>query len=625
MSLFLEANEQALAIRRILFEQYTTIKMQQEQEHSVRIEPTKSGAANIVVEIEGQSSPLYSRYQPIVEAERWATAQKAEKKEEQSAFIVVGLGLGYHLRALRDLLGADLPLFIVEPSWQIFQAAMEAVDLSDLLTDHHVHLLVGGDFRQAAREASQFIGKNMFNAGWLEWQAYRRLFPEYLTSFAKETALSAKDVRIDHNTILHFQKEWPRNMMYNLNRILKNPGVNRLAGKFAGRPAIIVSAGPSLAKNVDLLHEVKGKAAILCVDTAYRVLQQRGIKPDLIFALDGTEKNYKHFTGVRPEGVPLVFLPPVHHKIVEEYGERSFSSNVFDPIIREATQHLEPRGVLNYSGSVATLAFETACLAGADPVIFIGQDLGYPGGQAYAPGTMFEDMKKEYDPKSKMLFVEGVDGQPVLTDPQLDKFRRYFEDRIEAMGKIRTYIDATEGGAKIQGTEISTLRETLDRYCVNSFDIDGIIDEAAQPPGDDLEPALNVLHTMHRTLHQIKRICRVALRKNVELRDLYKVKRLRPGKVAAANAALDRIDQNLKRLNEKQWLDLTMQHLLLVLTQGKLSKAPANETDQAKAMRVTANADLLYTGMLQAAHEINSHVEVALERVQQETKQGATV
>ncbi|WP_157729344.1 motility associated factor glycosyltransferase family protein [Tumebacillus algifaecis] len=619
MSGFLEQNEAALRERSVLFDHYIAQKHSAGQ--SVRVELSKAGVPTLFTEGEGQSGYLYSRYQPLVEAERWATAQKVDARGQ----LVYGLGLGYHLRALRAATGDKIPLFVVEPSWDIFLAAMEATDLTDLLRDPHLMLSVGPEMRRAAKDAAYFIGQHLFAVEWLEWPAYRRSFPQAMQLFTEATTVEVKDVRIEQNTILFFQKEWPRNLLYNLDKILKNPGINHLRDKITGRPAVIVSAGPSLSKNIELLHEMKGKAAILCVDTAYRVLQQRGIRPDLIFALDGSDKNYKHFTGVQPEGVPLVFLPAAHHKIVEEYGEKTFTSNVNDQFLRDALQEVEPKGAISHSGSVATLAFETACLMGAEPIIFIGQDLAYPGGQAYAPGTMFETMTKSIEDGRLMMHVEGVDGQPVLTDASLDKYRRYFEERIEELAEEHLFIDATEGGAKIAGTEITTLWDVIERFCQEEFDFEQVIEAAAAPTGEDLEPARQTLRKMRRTLHQIARLNRIALLKNRDLRDLYKVRRLRVGKVEDMSAELDRLEQLIKRLNEKKWLDTVMQSLILYLTEGKMAQAPEQESEHAKAMRVTENAEILYHGMLEAAEEIKSHVNVALDRIGEENKQGEDV
>ena len=56
--------------------------------------------------------------------------------------------------------------------------------------------------------------------------------------------------------------------------------------KFEGKAAIIVCPGPSLAKNVELLKKIEGKALIICVLHALKDLQQRGINPDIVVHID---------------------------------------------------------------------------------------------------------------------------------------------------------------------------------------------------------------------------------------------------------------------------------------------------------------------------------------------------
>jgi len=54
----------------------------------------------------------------------------------------------------------------------------------------------------------------------------------------------------------------------------------------------------------------------------------------------------------------------------------------------------------------------------------------------------------------------------------------YFE-RIISLTKAKC-IDATEGGAKIEGTEIMTLREVIDKYCQEEFEVREILEEASR-------------------------------------------------------------------------------------------------------------------------------------------------
>ena len=70
-------------------------------------------------------------------------------------------------------------------------------------------------------------------------------------------------------------------------------------------PAIVVSAGPSLAKNKHLLKEAKGKAFIAVVDSAISTVMSMGVIPDMVFTLD-YKKSKKHFTSEGLNKVPFV-------------------------------------------------------------------------------------------------------------------------------------------------------------------------------------------------------------------------------------------------------------------------------------------------------------------------------
>ena len=59
-----------------------------------------------------------------------------------------------------------------------------------------------------------------------------------------------------------------------------------LHNKFKGKAAIVVSPGPSLAKNIELLKDVKGRALIICVLHALKDLQKSGVDPDIVVHVD---------------------------------------------------------------------------------------------------------------------------------------------------------------------------------------------------------------------------------------------------------------------------------------------------------------------------------------------------
>lgn len=127
-------------------------------------------------------------------------------------------------------------------------------------------------------------------------------------------------------------------------------------------------------------------------------------------------------------------------------------------------------------GSVATLAFSLTCHLGFRKIIFVGQDLAYTDNKSHADGT-FQDAMPEEDTE-EFIKVPGNYETEVPTLKNLDSYRKWFGEYIEwwTRGHKTVFINATEGGARIEGTELMTLSEVIDRECVKEVDVSACID-----------------------------------------------------------------------------------------------------------------------------------------------------
>ncbi|MBC7106903.1 MAG: motility associated factor glycosyltransferase family protein, partial [Firmicutes bacterium] len=122
----------------------------------------------------------------------------------------------------------------------------------------------------------------------------------------------------------------------------------------------------------------------------------------------------------------------------------------------------EDLGLVWSGGSVANVAFSVAYLMGLNPIIFIGQDLAYGDGCTHS--RLLEHQEPaDWEKREGFIPVEGNLGGIVYTKSTWLSFREWFE-RVFAAVQDRTIINATEGGARIRGTLVMTLREALRDY-----------------------------------------------------------------------------------------------------------------------------------------------------------------
>ena len=115
-------------------------------------------------------------------------------------------------------------------------------------------------------------------------------------------------------------------------------------------------------------------------------------------------------------------------------------------------------------GSVACNAFSIAVFLGFTEIILVGQDLAYPNGKEHTKDAYDNEAENKLKDGKRYFEVEDIYGGKVLTEENMDAYRLWFETQIVRYPKLHV-IDATEGGAKIRGTEIITLKEAIDREC----------------------------------------------------------------------------------------------------------------------------------------------------------------
>lgn len=403
---------------------------------------------------------IHSKYYPEMEAKRWIDELNFKKN---AIIIVFGLGYGYHVR---EILKKDIEfskLIIIEPFIEIFKSAIENVDLSDIFKDDRVLMVLGNESYVFA------LGDNL---SWMDIEdiAYFTL-PTYIGIMQSDMKKMLSEIRrfvlnqvIQRNTIMHNSERWQRNIFKNYKYISKSWNSKSFFNKFIDIPAFIVSAGPSLNKNVSLLKEVQGKGLIISVDTALKVLVKEGITPDFVVSLDGHIKNYEKFKDINYDAYDLVYLPTVNNNILDAHKGRKIIASAYEGVAAIIYKDMDI-GFLQTGGSVANSALDFARRLGSKTIVFVGQDLAYTNDLTHATGSMYDDQKnKIVISKSDYFYVNDVDGNRLPTTGGLLSFKNWFENYIKMDNDDVIYIDATEGGAYIEGTKVLTLRSVIDSY-----------------------------------------------------------------------------------------------------------------------------------------------------------------
>jgi hypothetical protein len=281
------------------------------------------------------------------------------------------------------------------------------------------------------------------------------------------------------STLISNGRRTAENITQNLGRYVSTPGIAHLNGAHRGQPAIIVSAGPSLRKNKHLLSGVADRAVLIAVQTTLQPLLEMGVQPRFVTSLDYHDICTRFFERLPSDlETELVAEPKASPSVLGMYpGRVSLVGNDFAEAMLNEMNLARPK--LRAGATVAHLAFYLAEHLGCDPIIFVGQDLGFSDGLCYTPGTSYDDVwrpelsrfctveMKQWEQITRdrpiLRRVPDLAGRGTYTEERLFTYLQQFErDFAQCPARV---IDATEGGVLKRGAETMTLREAIARYC----------------------------------------------------------------------------------------------------------------------------------------------------------------
>ena len=284
-------------------------------------------------------------------------------------------------------------------------------------------------------------------------------------------------------TLLRFHEIWKQNFQNNLNTIQRNPGVSALRNKFKGLPAIVIGAGPSLDKNIKFLSQAKDKAVLISSDAAFKPLLSHDVIPSLVVSLDPQEEITKFFTGVSHHGITLVAPSIVHPKVADLWGGNFVFFNKFAPdipILTEIQKKLPALGHLTPGGSVLSVAYDLAFQSGANPIIFIGQDLSYPRTKTHSRDSENAEeetgftMEKQ---KDSIVYETDVTGRSLPTHKSMSVAKKWFKWAFTTWKREEPLeiINCSEAGILTEHCQLMPLSEAIFKYCCKNINVGWIL------------------------------------------------------------------------------------------------------------------------------------------------------
>jgi len=515
----------------------------------VEIAPSRNGEPTLSVD----GRQMLSRYDPIRDIDRLVQKTLAKKPVPQ-ALVVLGFELG--LVARRLLQQTRSQVYVIEPRPGVLRAAFGAADLTDVLVHKRFQLIESP--KKLFLNIHYTIGMKP-DVAVLGLPGIMKYFGEELEHVHQRLTDLVRNQDIQMTTILVKNREWFTYLLGNFRHYVGLPSVGRLLDLFQNKPAVVVSAGPSLDKNVHLLEKWKGRGVIISVGTSLRKCVRTDVVPDFTIALESNDI-FSQFEGIDEikDGF-TVFQSKCHPRLWTVPSRATFVYANTHPDSKWIMSLLNrPKSTLLSGGSVSTAAFSLALALGCNPVVMIGQDLAFgEAGESHAEGigtggvenVATDRMEKALGKQATdlhLVLVDGYHGGKVVTRTNLRNYLLWFEQNIPiAVEAGFRVINATEGGAMIHGVEQMPLAEATEMFLSEPLDTVEMIAACAEPETVDFKRVAKEVAKVQRDLRELvdkaKKGCEVAVK-------VQKLLDAKPQPTEKINKAIRRISRDEARI-----------------------------------------------------------------------------
>lgn len=394
-------------------------------------------------------------------------------------FFIFGLGNGMMAKKLLETTDSTNRVIVYEPNMGVLLYVMQHVDMTELFKNERLTLIIGSALKKTPCEAfvDNLTYTDMNTFQYYVYPNYNYIFLQDYLLYMSEMERAISSIKSNQNVLGRFNEAFFENTFANIRFLGESKSLKNLYERIPeGMPAIVVASGPSLDKNVSELKRAKNKAFIIAADSSLRTILNAGVVPDMCVTID-PKKLSKHFSNDAAYDVPMVCHVLSNREILNNHRACKFFTNDLNHHIQDfcaKNDILFP--VLASGGSVANDAFSVCQMLGFNTIIMIGQDLAYTGNKTHSASSVRGEWNIDISKYTNNVMIEDIEGNQVVSSGEFVLYKGWIEEQIVAHPEL-TVIDATEGGAKIKGTEIMTLSNAIDKYCLKEIDYGKIISE----------------------------------------------------------------------------------------------------------------------------------------------------
>lgn len=393
---------------------------------------------------------------------------------------VYGVGLGYYYEAIYPWLKKNRKRSVVflEDDLAVIRKLLETERGAKLLKDPQVQLLYFKNLQDSRVFAILYWNFARVRLTVSALHSYEKNKTSILEELKHKIAYDSAKNNALLGEYLNYGAIFYLNFYHNMLQLQDSYLGNGLFGKFDKVPAIICGAGPSLAKQLPLLRQLRDKALIFAGGSALNALNAAGLQPHFGAGTDPNPMQFKRIASNQAYEVPFFYRNRMHYKAFKLiHGPRLYitgsggydTSEFFEKKFKIDAEFLdEGHNVVNFCVQVANAM-------GCDPIIFIGMDLAYTGMQVYSPGIIEETaitdsaILEVQDPEEVAFLKPDIYGKPTYTLWKWVSESEWIGDFAREHPTLRM-MNCTEGGLGFPGVSNVFFAEAAKKHLIRRFE-----------------------------------------------------------------------------------------------------------------------------------------------------------
>ncbi|RXJ86232.1 6-hydroxymethylpterin diphosphokinase MptE-like protein [Arcobacter sp. CECT 8985] len=432
-------------------------------------------------------------------------------------FIFIGVGSGVHLNEVYKKVDS-MNTLIIEPDIELFRISLFTADYS-LLEQGNKKLFFSIAEDEIQRE--QTLADFSYYHNYMNYNIkhhvfsieYKYILDQIIDFFGSHDAAS-----FPFGAVLNVLEQTTK-FMRNKELFLKKDLIDKYA-PLKDKKVLIISAGPSLDKNLEWIKQNQDKFIIICVDVILRKLEKNSIIPDIVVSIDPSHLCGKYLTTEDKDFLKdsaIIFLSQQEDSVLEKVKDLNYYFSQVFPVSMD----------LGYSFSlpnVGTFSFAIAVFLKANEIYLVGNDAAFnqETGSRYASDSSHEvkdfalqDNNEEKDnnlvSSYDIIEVKGNFQDKIKSNRTLLTFKKDYESYLFALTEdVKKSLKAynLSDGAYMEG--LIPLKKddiNISKFTKKDFDANEILKNISCVVKDlDFKDDVKILTKMITRVNKFKKI-----------------------------------------------------------------------------------------------------------------------